>query len=110
MRLLLNGFILDKHRGTPNSDFFMFLKKVVEHLTSIPSTQKTPGRKRILVELQTNPTHSLERIPTTNKKLNPTKRCRLCFRKGQRKESRYQCSICEERPGLCIECFQEYHA
>ena len=112
MRLLLNGFILDKHRGTQKVDFLMFLKKAVQHLTSIPSTQRTQsGRKRIILEeLQTNPPHSLERIPSTDKKLNPTKRCRLCFRKGHRKESRYQCSVCEERPGLCIGCFQEYHA
>ena len=53
--------------------------------------------------------HYQTELPPTEKKKNPTKPCRVCS-KVKRKETRYQCVGCEEKPALCIgECFKEYH-
>ena len=54
--------------------------------------------------------HFLQLIPPTEKKQNPQKRCVVCYRKKIRKESRYQCKNCPDKPGLCpAPCFEEYH-
>jgi uncharacterized Zn-finger protein len=52
--------------------------------------------------------HFPERIPPTGRKAKPYRRCVVCVRKGQRKESQYWCSDCEA--ALCLEgCFKVYH-
>ena len=54
--------------------------------------------------------HFLEEIPSTEKKQRPQKRCRVCYKRGQRKDVRLQCSGCPSRPGLhLVECFKAYH-
>ena len=45
--------------------------------------------------------HFLQLIPPTAAKSNPQKKCRMCCRKGVRKEIRYQCRNCFDHPGLC---------
>ena len=55
--------------------------------------------------------HFPSKIPATEKKLKPQKRCVVCFSKGIRKESRHQWGNCEQKPGLCpAPCFMLYHA
>jgi hypothetical protein len=53
--------------------------------------------------------HFIERIPPTDKKAKPTKRCPVCCKKtGKRKETSYWCKDCGV--GLCFEnCFRIYH-
>ncbi|ESO94797.1 hypothetical protein LOTGIDRAFT_161049 [Lottia gigantea] len=41
-------------------------------------------------------------IPPTEKKQRPTKPCRVCTQKKIRRESRYICAECKEKPALCI--------
>jgi hypothetical protein len=54
--------------------------------------------------------HFPEIIAKTPKKTNPQKRCIDCTSSGIRKESRYQCANCNNKPGLCVApCFQIYH-
>lgn len=54
--------------------------------------------------------HYLEALPPTEKKLRPTKPCRICTGKSKRKETRYFCPKCEVKPALCIEnCFKIFH-
>ena len=54
--------------------------------------------------------HFPEVIPPTPMKQNPQKRCVVCTRSQRRKESRYQCGDCPERPALCAApCFRIYH-
>ena len=49
-------------------------------------------------------------VAPTEKKEKPQKRCVLCSKQGQRKESRYQCLSCPGAPGLCAApCFAAYH-
>ena len=48
-------------------------------------------------------------IPPTPMKQNPQKRCVVCTRNKRRKESRYHCGDCLEKPGLCAApCFKIY--
>ena len=54
--------------------------------------------------------HFLEVLPPTNKKERPFKPCRVCTKNKKRKETRYFCGVCPEKPALCIDkCFKEYH-
>ena len=50
-------------------------------------------------------------LPPTQRKSKPAKRCRVCYSRGKRKESRYYCPLCPSQPGLCPrECFSQYHS
>ncbi|XP_056405391.1 oocyte zinc finger protein XlCOF7.1-like isoform X2 [Hyla sarda] len=49
-------------------------------------------------------------VPHTGKKGRSQKKCRVCRRRGIRKDTTYQCDTCPDNPGLCIkDCFREYH-
>ena len=64
-----------------------------------PSTRLYGGYKR----------HHIERIPDTEKVCKPQKRCRVCYRKGSRKETRHLCKECNVP--LCLgKCFENYHS
>ena len=59
--------------------------------------------------INNNNIHYLVAIPPTEKKKLPTKPCRVCS-KIKRKETRYECVECENKPPLCVgECFRAYH-
>ena len=54
--------------------------------------------------------HRATLLPPTSKKRTPTRRCRLCWAHGRRKETRYQCLQCPTTPGLCAgQCFVMFH-
>ena len=54
--------------------------------------------------------HQRVHIPPTEKKEYPQKRCRECYKKKIRKETRCHCEVCPEKPGLCEgTCFDDYH-
>ena len=54
--------------------------------------------------------HHLFPIPATEKKNNPTRKCSHCSTPTKRKESRYICAYCEDKPALCVyPCFVQYH-
>ncbi|CAJ0916379.1 unnamed protein product [Ranitomeya imitator] len=54
--------------------------------------------------------HFLSKIPATLKRSNPQKRCRVCYSRGIRKDSRYYCPDCPSKPGLCADqCYKRYH-
>ncbi|XP_076666789.1 uncharacterized protein LOC143368197 isoform X5 [Andrena cerasifolii] len=92
----------------------------VGHLLSKPSTsgerltqEAVQGmkRERQLSESNSQRTiesHFPEHIPSTPKKINATRRCKVCASKGLRRESRYYCSYCNV--GLCVTpCFKQFH-
>ena len=52
--------------------------------------------------------HFPERIPPTEKKARPTKRCVVCYKNNRRKETVFWCPECEA--ALCVEeCFKVFH-
>ncbi|KAK7473327.1 hypothetical protein BaRGS_00035375 [Batillaria attramentaria] len=57
------------------------------------------------------PPHHLARIPATKMKENPLKRCRVCYKRGQRRDSYFHCPACPTQPGLCKsrDCFDVFH-
>ncbi|XP_065683314.1 piggyBac transposable element-derived protein 4-like [Hydra vulgaris] len=55
----------------------------------------------IVPRITNNSLHYLSSIPPNEKKKLPTKPCRVCS-KIKRKETRYECAVCENRPPLCI--------
>lgn len=66
-------------------------------------------RKKKFLEPSAN-FHYLVPIPEGEKKKNPTRRCKQCWKNKTRKESRYICEYCEDNPALCIHpCFRLYH-
>ncbi|XP_047144699.1 piggyBac transposable element-derived protein 4-like [Hydra vulgaris] len=64
----------------------------------------------IVPRITYNSLHYMSSIPPNEKKKLPTKPCRVCS-KIKRKETRYECAVCENRPPLCVcECFRMYHS
>ena len=55
----------------------------------------------IVPRITNNSFHYLSSIPPNEKKKFPTKPCRVCS-KIKRKETRYECAVCKNRPQLCI--------
>jgi len=52
--------------------------------------------------------HFPGRIPPTEKKAGPTKRCIVCYKNNRRKETAFWCPECEA--ALCVEeCFKAFH-
>lgn len=88
----------------------LYEKIVEENLTETPGTS-IPGAGR--PSLKPTPMRLIEKhfpdlIPASDKKKTVTRRCRVCYQKGLRKESRYWCP--DGRVGLCIvPCFRDYH-
>lgn len=71
--------------------------------TNEPATSQNVVRIRDL--------HYLEVLAPTGKKNRPTKPCRVCKRNKLRRETRYYCPVCQEKPPLCVEnCFKLYHS
>lgn len=105
-RLLLNSHIVYRCVGG-NLSFLDYSLKYIELTLNSTGT----GRSSLLPT--TRPTkvgHLPKRIPSTTKKLNPTRKCRECAKNSVRRESRYICENCPTSPALCVSpCFKKYH-
>ena len=54
--------------------------------------------------------HYMDIHPETEKKAKPTKPCRICSSNKIRRETRYFCATCNEKPALCVNpCFLIHH-
>lgn len=65
----------------------------------------------MVCQQSSGPVHKMERIPHRGSKTNPQKRCFVCRAMGCRRDSRFHCVFCPEKPGLCRakDCFRIYH-
>ena len=55
--------------------------------------------------------HYFDVIPATDAKSTPTRKCVVCRKRGQRKETRYLCETCPSKPALCVvPCFKDFHS
>ena len=52
--------------------------------------------------------HELVKFPPTERKKAPQRRCRVCQRKGQRKDTRFYCKACN-MPLCPVDCYRDYH-
>eukprot|EP00079_Xenopus_tropicalis_P036071 XP_017949842.1 PREDICTED: piggyBac transposable element-derived protein 4-like [Xenopus tropicalis] len=54
--------------------------------------------------------HFIGKLPPTPCKQNPQKSCKVCRKRGVRRDTRYCCPKCPRNPGLCFQpCFEIYH-
>lgn len=63
------------------------------------------------VRLTQDHTQSIRAFPPTGKNPKPRRKCRVCQKKGHRKDTRWFCASCPSLPALCMaRCFGDYHA
>ncbi|KAK2164446.1 hypothetical protein LSH36_63g05030 [Paralvinella palmiformis] len=79
--------------------------------TSTSTSQLDPSQEAALdIDTYKDVAHYPSRLPPTEKKLQPRRRCRVCYKKGIRRDSNYMCVLCPEQPSLCLTpCFRDYH-
>nr|BAF82022.1 piggyBac transposase Uribo2 [Xenopus tropicalis]BAF82023.1 piggyBac transposase Uribo2 [Xenopus tropicalis]BAF82024.1 piggyBac transposase Uribo2 [Xenopus tropicalis]BAF82025.1 piggyBac transposase Uribo2 [Xenopus tropicalis] len=54
--------------------------------------------------------HFIDTLPPTPGKQRPQKGCKVCRKRGIRRDTRYYCPKCPRNPGLCFKpCFEIYH-
>ena len=64
----------------------------------------------VALELRKYENHFPKLIGASEKKRNPTLRCRVYYQNQIRRETRYRCEGCDGMPALCAApCFSEYH-
>lgn len=111
-RLLLNSYVAYKEEKNQKATFVDFTQEAVAHLTGIEPENKKVRRPRPIpgAQVPAAAAHEMEKIPNTENRSKVQKKCRVCARDGRRKDSRYQCKTCPDKPGLCMGCFTKYHS
>ncbi|XP_068113414.1 piggyBac transposable element-derived protein 4-like [Hyperolius riggenbachi] len=104
---IVNFWILHK-KSTNSGTYKSFLETIVIALLE-PSDEGPSTRSDAVARLSGK--HYPVKIPPTACKEYPQKRCRVCSKQKRRVLSRYHCTDCPEKPGLCMkDCFQKYHS
>lgn len=102
--MLFNAHIMYNQSEGGQMRMLRFREKVTLHLLGNVDLQPTHTAPRA------ETFHHLVSVPPTEKKERPTKPCRQCTKNGRRRETRYICPECPEKPALCVNpCFKEYH-
>lgn len=108
---VVNSYLVHNEVGGPKCSLLEFRMKLVSNL--IESATLPTYRKRGRPQSLDSPARLLGKhfpvyIPSTDKKEKPQRRCVVCSAKGLRKDTRYQCDVCEL--SLCVvPCFRDYH-
>lgn len=105
---VINAHILHSDNNPANAMKLLEFREAVtihllgDSLNVIPAAGPSPTSQSSF--------HYLEHLPATEKKERPTKRCRICSMQGLRRETRYICAECPDKPALCVEpCFRQHH-
>lgn len=106
--MILNAFLMYKqHCGNKEGSidtFYDFHVSIIKELLKSLNTTTT--------KIPTFTPNTLH-IPskTTNEKGQKIRRkCKVCYKNGNRKDTAYFCDGCEEKPYLCLDsCFRKYH-
>lgn len=116
--LVMNSHILynENHADADKMTLLKFRESVVSHLVddiALPDAHRRVHRNNIQLlpnEDDDDVLQHLSSLPPTDQKQRPTKPCRICTRDGLRRETRYCCTLCPEKPALCVgDCFRRYH-
>ncbi|XP_071996111.1 protein lin-9 homolog isoform X2 [Engystomops pustulosus] len=107
---LYNAFVLSRYAGHSGT-FLEFEEVVIKSLLFGNHERKRPTVSFGSDSIRVVPgQHFPGEVPQTRKKGRSQKRCRVCSKKGVRKETIYQCDTCPVKPGLCMKkCFRIYH-
>ena len=113
--LLRNAFVFYSESGG-RKNFLQFHEAAVRHFVLTSGTGRRPGAiipreiarsAEHCTPRELNLSHLPTRIPATSNNAKPCKRCRVCYSQGRRKETRFECTTCKGKPGLCVEpCFR----
>lgn len=109
---LFNAHVLytvDQNRTMRYAEFKLaYVKSILEGVPRYTMIAENSSERHQSHQKQHFPMY----VPMKNPKYtSPTKRCVHCYKKGQRKHSRYQCDSCVNNPGLCVDpCFREFHS
>jgi hypothetical protein len=107
---VLNALTIYRHNVGRKVDHRTFRIDLIDaQFVKYAVERKIPGHRRDdnTVRRQTE-RHFPKRIPPTEKKSKPTRRCVVCSKHGKRRETVYHCRDCDV--ALCVnECFKDYH-
>ena len=104
---LLNSFIVYQKDGG-QKPFLGFQREVIEALIFETGADMEIPREEHVIRLTER--HFVSPVPETASKQKPQKRCRVCYKKKVRKDSRYHFPNCPSNPGLWYyPCFELYH-
>lgn len=89
-----------------NLKFLEFREDVIRTILGASQKEKIDKEKNIPTDF-----HYLEPVSSENRKeKSPMVRCRQCSKEKRFSRSRYFCSLCPEKPGLCVfPCFRDWH-
>ncbi|XP_038220473.1 piggyBac transposable element-derived protein 4-like [Zerene cesonia] len=118
--MLLNAFIMFKEHAKASGDsktsmtFLDFRLSIIKNLLNIEgidSNDLNSGpSSHSRIDSASTVYHLPDELPKNKKGKRKRKDCKHCLEKRNvRKASRYYCPLCYKTPGLCIECFREYH-
>lgn len=101
--LLLNSYLL-YNKNVKKISFYDYRLKII-------STILNSGENNITKRQPTNNNalHFSKKVPKNKNNKIMYKRCKLCSSKGVRKMMSFYCSMCEDEPGFCLDCFEEFH-
>ena len=105
---VFNAFIIYKNYHTqPKYTFMEFKLEIIRSMLGDAGFHVEPSSEFDRLK----GCHFAEVTPAKEKKVKPRRRCVICWKRKVRKESRYQCGQCHDRPGLCpAPCFMIYHS
>ncbi|CAG4977377.1 unnamed protein product [Parnassius apollo] len=105
--LFINSYkIYNKYSGQPKMTLYDYRLSVINELLPENNTSVVAGSSRPRTSREV--LHKISKITERNSKefLN-TKHNKNT--KKKRKDSMWHCEMCKDKPGLCYECFDEYH-
>lgn len=101
---LVNSWLLYKKENRCNMPLYDFRKSIIEKL--LPPNSGSTELSRTLSD---GKIHLPMHLPKRQGRI-VRKRCRLCYAKTKKRvDVIFGCPDCPEFPGLCLECFREFH-
>lgn len=107
--LFINSYkIYNKYSGKPKMTLYDYRLSVINELLPENNTSVVAGSSRVR---NSREVHKICKITERNSKgFLKRKMCRVCSKtQKKRKDSMWHCEMCNDKPGLCFECFDEYH-
>lgn len=106
--LFINSYkIYNKYSGKPKMRLYDYRLSVINSLLPTKTTAIPGPSTARSAEQQHKPSRITEKGAKGSVK---RKHCRHCYKtKQRRKDSYWHCLSCPDKPGLCVECFSDYH-
>lgn len=107
--LFINSYkIYNKYSGQPKMTLYDYRLSIIDKL--LP--EKRAPVVATLSRARTQVPHKISKITEKNAKGKlKRKMCRMCSKIAKkRKDTIWHCEMCNEKPGLCFECFDAYHS